>query len=241
LLLLEIITRLEKIRKQNLQTFNEIATEYRSRRRSPWIECVKPLTRLGRNSIILDVGAGTGRQSIAIAREELNVVAVDFAVNMLKQLDKDITNADIGARVSRVAADIVAQPFRDGAFDGIEMVAALHHVPTRRLRLSTIREILRITREGGHAIVSVWFRSQRGFYRALITSAFHVLIGRSEWGDVYVSWDGRYRFYHLFTVRELKSLFSASGFRIEGIEVRTFGQDEAKRINRNILLQASKI
>lgn len=236
-----IITRLDKIRKQNFQTFNQIAAEYHSRRHSPWTECITPLTELRRNSVILDIGAGTGRQTIAITREEFNVVAVDFAVNMLKQLSKRASNLNLDSRISAVASDIVALPFRVGAFDGIEIVAALHHVPSRRLRASVVREINRVTKVGGQVVVSVWFRGQRGFYRPLITSAFFTLLRRSEWGDVSVPWGELPRFYHLFSKRELRSLFSALGFRVEEIGVKTFGQDDARGINRNILLQASKI
>ncbi len=171
----------------------------------------------------------------------MNVIALDFAVNMLDHLRRQATNSSLDCRISAVAADIVAQPFRDGVFDGIEMISALHHLPSKQLRALAVREICRVMRRGGQAVFTVWFRGQRGFYRPLIASAFNALLRRSEWGDIRVPWNRRQRFYHLFGKSELKSLFSSSGFNVDTVSVMIFGRDITNGINRNVFLLASKI
>ncbi len=229
------------IRRTNLQTFNEISEEYDHRRRSPWNECVTPLSELGANPLILDVGAGTGRQTLAIAQRGCDVVAVDFSASMLVKLKKNAADLRLDSEISLVVSDITTLPFRDLVFEGIEMVAALHNVPSMQLRISAMKETYRVTRVGGRAVITVWLRFQRGFYRLLLSSGFRCLLRESDWGDVWIPWGDRPRFYHLFSQRELRSVVSKSGFHINEIQVATFGQEGDKRLNRNILLKANKI
>ncbi len=204
------------------------------------MECITPLTGLPPNSVVLDIGAGTGRQTLEIAKEELNVIAVDFAVNMLHELRREAVNYSLDNRITPVVADMVAQPFRDGVFDGIEMISVLHHIPSRQLRASALQEVNRVARRGGQAIVTVWFRGQRGFYRRLVRSAFNALLRRSEWGDMPIPWNKSPRFYHLFGKGELKSLLIESGFNVEAISVKPFGWNDTRGISSNVFLLASK-
>ncbi len=229
------------IRKRNLRTFNEIAEEYDRRRKSPWNECVTPLSEVSENALILDVGAGTGRQTLAIAQHGCDVVALDFSAKMLEKLKKNADELKLDSEISLVVSDITKLPFRDFVFEGIEMVAALHNLPSEQLRISAIVEIYRVTRGGGKAVITVWLRNQRGFYRVLLNNALRYLLRRSEWGDVWIPWGGRPRFYHLFSKRELSSLVSKSGFHISGLEVKTFSQERFRGLNRNILLKANKL
>ncbi len=229
------------IRKRNLRTFNEIAEEYDHRRKLPWNECVTPLSELRENAIVLDLAAGTGRQTFAIAQHGCDVVAVDFSANMLVKLKKNAADLRLDSQVSLVASDITVLPFRDVIFDGIEMVAALHNLPTKQLRVSVLSEIHRVTIAGGKLVVTVWLRNQRGFYRVLLNNGLRYLMGRSEWGDVWVPWGGKQRFYHLFSQDELSSLVSTSGFHICKVEVKTLGDERVSGMNRNILLEANKI
>lgn len=229
------------IRKKSLRTFNEIAEEYGHRRKSPWIECVTPLKGLGEHALILDVGAGTGRQTLAIAKHGFDVVAIDFSANMLVQLKKNAADLGLQSEISEVVSDITKLPFRDVIFAGVEMVAALHNLPSAELRISAIAEIYRVTRGGGKAIVTVWLRNQRGFYRVLLKNAFRYLLGRSAWGDVWIPWGGNQRFYHLFCQPELSSVVSAVGFKIGRVEVKAFGDGRVSGLNRNILIEANKI
>lgn len=229
-----------EIRKRNLQTFNEIAEEYDLHRQAPWSECIAPLISLGNSSLILDVGAGTGRQALALSKQELNVVALDFSPKMLARLRIGAASFHLESRISIVVGDLAALPFRSSAFDGIELVAALHHIPSRHLRSFVMRELYRATVKGGRCVISVWLRSQRGFYCLLLTSSFRLLSGKSEWGDVWIAWGRRPRFYHLFSSRELRSIVSSSGFRIEKMETKSFGREGAKKLNRNLLVEARK-
>jgi SAM-dependent methyltransferase len=62
-------------------------------------------------------------------------------------------------------ADGLALPYRPGVADGALCIAVAHHLasPNRRLRL--LRQLLRVLRPGGRALVTVWAVEQVGARR----------------------------------------------------------------------------
>jgi SAM-dependent methyltransferase len=97
---------------------------------------------------ILDVAAGTGRVSIALAALGHRVVATDRAAAMLGRLrEKSATHAD-GA-IAPTIADASALPFADASF-AIVVVARLMYLLTAWR--TAVAEIARVTRDGGHLL-----------------------------------------------------------------------------------------
>jgi SAM-dependent methyltransferase len=85
--------------------------------------------------IVLDIAAGTGRNSIALARAGWRVVAVDFSTVGLRRL------AEIARRdqltISAVVADLEETfPFRSGTFDVILNVSYLDRALVPRLKFT---------------------------------------------------------------------------------------------------------
>ncbi len=195
---------------------------------------------LGKSSVILDVGAGTGRQTVALAEKERHVIALDFSVNMLTQLQAKVVELGLNSGVSVVVGDSLALPFRENVIDGVEYVAALHHIPSGQLRMAALKEVRSTMRVRGIIVISAWYRGQRGFLRRLLASSLSTLLKRSEWGDVWIPWRGNARFYHLFSRRELERAVSESGFKIDEIAVRSFTRSDPHRLNQNLLLKAHK-
>jgi SAM-dependent methyltransferase len=93
---------------------------------------------------VLDVGCGTGLLAQRLSREGYDVVGLDLSYGMLLQGS---------AALRYVQGDGAALPFPDHAFDGAVTVAALHHIVKPTKVASTIREMLRVTRPGGAAII----------------------------------------------------------------------------------------
>ena len=106
---------------------------------------------------ILDLGCGTGRHTLPLARAGADVTGVDFSAGMLEQARRK-PGAD---RVRFVHHDITARlPFGDGEFDLVLCALALEHV---RDLASAFGEMRRVARPAGRIIVSemhpaMWLR-----------------------------------------------------------------------------------
>ena len=96
---------------------------------------------------VLDVAAGTGTSSVALARHGALVVACDFSLGMLHA---GARRSAAGPRVPRVAGDALALPFADASFDAVSISFGLRNLVDPDAGL---RELLRVTRPGGHLVV----------------------------------------------------------------------------------------
>jgi alkylated DNA repair protein alkB family protein 8 len=61
-------------------------------------------------------------------------------------------------------ADLLSLPVRSNSIDGVICAAVVHHFSTLDRRLRAFREIARVLRIGGRALVSGWSMDQGGSY-----------------------------------------------------------------------------
>jgi len=109
---------------------------------------------------VLDLAAGTGTSSRAFAAAGARCVACDFSLGMLSvgKHSADHHGADHhgagegqpAGRVSFVAGDALAVPFRDQAFDAVTISFGLRNVVDPDAGLA---EMLRVTRPGGRLVI----------------------------------------------------------------------------------------
>jgi ubiquinone/menaquinone biosynthesis C-methylase UbiE len=105
--------------------------------------CLRPGER------VLDVATGPGTLAIPAARLGARVFAVDFAPRMIAELESRVRREDIRGIEARVA-DATALPFGDDEFDAVFSMFALNLIANRD---AAFREILRVLRMGGRAVV----------------------------------------------------------------------------------------
>lgn len=94
---------------------------------------------LGRGAHVLDVGAGTGRVSIALAELGCEVVALDPAVPMLDVLRNK--SAETVLRI--VAGEGAYLPFQRGTFDAVVFARTLYLMADWQASLREAREALK--------------------------------------------------------------------------------------------------
>ena len=99
---------------------------------------------------ILEVGAGTGRDSFDLAALGAEVITLDYAPSSLRIIQEQ--NKEHVAETIPVGGDAFALPFEDGSFDLVFHQGLLEHF---REEEGIIAENARILKPGGYAILDV--------------------------------------------------------------------------------------
>jgi demethylmenaquinone methyltransferase / 2-methoxy-6-polyprenyl-1,4-benzoquinol methylase len=110
-----------------------------------WRRIVARAVAAGPGERVLDLAAGTGTSSRAFTGAGAQCVACDFSLGMLQAGARKAAT-----RVSFVAGDALALPFRDEAFDAVTISFGLRNVADADAALA---ELLRVTRPGGRLVV----------------------------------------------------------------------------------------
>ena len=103
-----------------------------------------------RGRVVLEVGAGSGRDTLELVRAGAVGVVLDYSPTSL-ELVATQSRAQ-GLVVHLVRADALAMPFRDGAIDVVHHQGLLEHF---RDPMPLLRENVRVTRRGGRVVVDV--------------------------------------------------------------------------------------
>ncbi len=104
------------------------------------------LKGLGRGSRVLELGCGLGNDGLELLRAGLEVVATDIAPGHLAEARRLHREAGCEDGCAHLLVDAENLPFADGSFDGVLLVAALHHLPDPGRAL---REAHRVLKPGG--------------------------------------------------------------------------------------------
>lgn len=196
---------------KTVEPYDCIANEFRASRRKPW-PSLKELGDCG-GMVVLDLGAGTGRNAVALAEAGAEaVVAADISTGMLKALIDEGRSLD---RIMPVNCEAMSLPFKDGCFDSTICIAMIHHIRGRDRRRMALREACRTMKQQGLILVTAWARLQSRFAKRIPSMIASKAKG-GDYGDLLVPWGKKAtRFYHLYTKRELESDVAESGFTIE--------------------------
>lgn len=98
---------------------------------------------------VLDVGAGTGRLSFAIAEQGNEVVAIDISADMLSQID--INKGELN--INTVVGNCEKLPFDDNSFDKIVSLDAMIHFIQWDLFL---KEQVRVVKPNGLVLFNIY-------------------------------------------------------------------------------------
>ena len=147
---------------------------------------------------ILEVGAGTGRDSETLSARAGDVWTLDYSEESLRLMADNIQQP-----VRIVCGNAFSLPFASGSFDVVFHQGLLEHFKNPQ---DILTENHRVLKKGGHVLVDV---PQRFHYYTL---AKHVLMFFDKW---FAGWETE------FSPRELETMVEAAGFDV----VTTYGHN----------------
>jgi ubiquinone/menaquinone biosynthesis C-methylase UbiE len=151
---------------------------------------LSPLT----GTTILDVGTGTGRAAIALARRGATVTGIDASGEMLAVARRRALES--GASVTFVQGDAHGLNVADGSFDAVVCLRVLMHTPDWR------RSLAELCRAARHRVVLDYpARSSAAALQSIARRIAHALGARVE-------------AYRVFGHTEIREALEANGFRI---------------------------
>lgn len=101
---------------------------------------------------ILEVGAGTGRYSVALTKEGYSVVALELIERNLSILKSKLTGDEQLQALQGNALDL--SRFADDSFDLTLVLGPMYHLYTKDEKLRALSEAVRVTKSGGFIMVA---------------------------------------------------------------------------------------
>jgi SAM-dependent methyltransferase len=190
----------------------------------------------------LDLGCGTGRVMMPLARTGWQVLGVDLSQSMLEQVQAKWSGGEVETRESHGGGDVFGalgnlaqlEFLETSAFDlAYCLYSSIGMVQGRLNRVGMMREVGRSLKKEGRLIVHVhnrgtWWSDPGGVKRCLSDwwrSFRESRKGRGlqnsrdprwQYGDRVYAYRGLPSMYlHIFSARELKADLRASGFKLE--------------------------
>jgi len=161
---------------------------------------------------IVDVGCGNGRLIEALEGFEYEYIGMDISLKNTQGVKDRKPDAVVKE------GSLPSLPFGDNRFDVTACIATLQHIPSKKLRAESMKDLWRITKPGGYCMMTNWSMAHHRFRYYLIESMLRKLfVGtRLDWWDAWVPWKRKKvnRYYHGFRLREIKRLAEGAGFKV---------------------------
>lgn len=177
---------------------------------------VEKLLPLWKDKVVLDVGCGTGIQTVQYARGAKRVFAIDLSENLIRKLQKKTESCGF-SNVTIIQSDATRIPLEN---DSVDFVSAygdvIGHIPSFR---QAVGEMARVCRSGG--IMTIQYDNK--WHLGLLSNISEMVaaIRTRGAGDVrrwehnYLDCDQKIRLlYKTFTTPEIETLFGENCLKI---------------------------
>ncbi|KAL2095884.1 hypothetical protein ACEWY4_008032 [Coilia grayii] len=132
------------------QVYEEIASHFSSTRHSPWPRVRDFLLALPAGALVADVGCGNGKY-LGINQEVMSV-GCDRSSSLVQICGERGLQAFV--------SDALEVPLRGDTCDACISIAVIHHFSTQERRLAAVKELVRLLKPGGRALIYVWAMEQ---------------------------------------------------------------------------------
>jgi len=212
----ERVQELLDIVKNNYQA---IATEFDlTRQKALWPEILKLASVVKAGDTVLDLACGNGRLLEAWQGIKIDYLGVDNSEKLISLARKNYPEYNFQVGDMLGLDKVTATDFKF-----IFCLAALQHIPSKKLRVQALRLMGDKLCSNGQIVVSNWNLWNNPKQRLkLILSYLKSLFGfnRFKWNDLIFPWKNSQgvivsqRYYHAFTKTELKRLAQLAGLKV---------------------------
>ena len=129
-----------------LDMYNQIADHFSDTRYCIWNMVKNFLIDKSENEYGLEIGCGNGKN--LLINPKLNIIGLDNSIELLTICRKKKLNV--------VEGNCCNLPFNNNQFDYIMSVAVFHHLYTEKRRIIAINEMIRVLKQFGKGIISMW-------------------------------------------------------------------------------------
>ncbi len=228
----------EKIRKILNETetgYDLISDKFSETRKHFWrdLEFIKDYVKDGDS--VFDYGCGNGRLLELFSDKKINYFGVDISEKLINLAKNKYSGENI--HFSKINPSQTSLASNDNFFNAVYSVAVFHHFPGKEYREQIVKELYRITKPGGHVIITVWnlwsacndvatSGRQKKYIGEIIKNWWKKISGKSflDWNDCYVTFKNNRgeifkRYHHAFTKREISRLLLKVGFKKEAVKI----------------------
>jgi SAM-dependent methyltransferase len=190
--------------KQVKEVYEKIAYHFDNTRLHKWDWVNVFLNELEKGARVYDIGCGNGRNMVNDNSKYLNFVGVDNCENFVKICKSKNFNVLNG--------NITAIPLESCSAEAVLCIAVFHHLESKINRINALLEMKRLLKPNGKILLSVWSINQPLKTRRSFNNYGNNIVLWNKFGQIYE------RFYYIFKLDELKTLFTLCGLQIMNYE-----------------------
>ncbi|MFX1377211.1 MAG: class I SAM-dependent methyltransferase [Promethearchaeota archaeon] len=181
------------MRKINYDKFSQIYDISRGIH-TKTVEALVKLTLIDSNSLILDMGCGTGNYTAALKKFANNVIGIDLSLAMIEKAMSKFPNLEY------INGNVINLPFRSDFFDGLYVIQVIHHIMDKFVFL---KETYRVLRKNGFIAIHTCSHNQIKTY----------------WYTYYFPEGLKFELKRFLDIKKLTPLLKKSGFSNIGVEI----------------------
>lgn len=232
---------IKKILNSTPNIYNEIAPIFAQTRKKPWpmMELIKSYIDKANN--VIDIGCGSGRLAEMIEANK-KYLGLDNSKELISLAKTTYSNRK---NIKFQVVDMVTEQIPVDDFDLALMIAVIHHIPTKKLRLEVLQRISTSLKPNSKLIITAWNLWQPNYRKHLFN--YKLKLGKHKilrLNDAFIPWKiasgSQMRYVHSLTKHELKYLLKKSGFTVNNIFYEYNNQPTSILKGRNLIAVATK-
>ena len=190
-----MISNIEEYKVKNI--YDIIASHFNNTRVYTWKWLDDFMYSLSKNSVILDIGCGNGRN---MNFNNYHFIGLDNCNKFLKICNNKNLNV--------IEANMKNIPIVCNICDAIICIAVFHHLSSFESRIESLYEMKRVLRKDGLLLLSVWSINQPKKINKYFNKYGDTIVPYNKFGVIYE------RYYYIFRLEEIVLLFKIVNLKI---------------------------